>query len=515
MSILKIDTTLELINNFRGFTNTVVGEGTIVETLGYSTIGDGGGAQWKRTGNLLAASQSPAQLGDARLSDKGSNEWALVIDGGINIKSIGGADTLADNLIFINTAVAALTTGNIIFPDDGNSVYTVSAEPNSKLGVNFIFEGAALFNAFLYPAGFTDFGYFRQGSETTYKAMSVYNDTLQQEQILGSKVNGLKMYMELDGGHTGGRHVIYGLGAFNGASDVSAADRNYVGVQGQFRVNTDDGGTNPASSGTSKGAFFGASTRVDAISGATSLLNVSGCEFNTAMLTGSSCWLKTGLQVVDKSEVRGTIDAGLLVAAGGLSVGWDTGLLFADTNGGDPMNPNGTLIGSFGNWPVAKGIDFSTVTFSGDIFNATNFAITNLGSMELGSLTTAQTTTIDFHSSGNNIAYDARISAFGGSATLGAGALALQAGEVTTSNGLRPTSNGLKSLGLSTFRWLNAYSRRFWFGSNECQLTSGTGSPEGNINAAVGSIYTNINGAAGTTLYIKESGTGNTGWVAK
>ena len=50
MSILKIDTTLELINNFRGFTNTAVGEGTIVETLGYSTIGDGGGAQWKRTG---------------------------------------------------------------------------------------------------------------------------------------------------------------------------------------------------------------------------------------------------------------------------------------------------------------------------------------------------------------------------------------------------------------------------------------------------------------------------------
>jgi len=78
MSILKIDTTLELINNFRGFTNTAVGEGTIVETLGYSTIGDGGGAQWKRTGTTGTASQSPAQLGNALLNDASGNQWSLV-----------------------------------------------------------------------------------------------------------------------------------------------------------------------------------------------------------------------------------------------------------------------------------------------------------------------------------------------------------------------------------------------------------------------------------------------------
>jgi hypothetical protein len=42
-----------------------------------------------------------------------------------------------------------------------------------------------------------------------------------------------------------------------------------------------------------------------------------------------------------------------------------------------------------------------------------------------------------------------------------------------------------------------------------------TGSPEGVVTAAVGSLYLRSNGGAGTTLYIKESGTGNTGWVAK
>jgi hypothetical protein len=44
---------------------------------------------------------------------------------------------------------------------------------------------------------------------------------------------------------------------------------------------------------------------------------------------------------------------------------------------------------------------------------------------------------------------------------------------------------------------------------------SGAGSPEGVVTASVGSIYTRTNGGAGTTLYVKESGAGNTGWSAK
>lgn len=46
-------------------------------------------------------------------------------------------------------------------------------------------------------------------------------------------------------------------------------------------------------------------------------------------------------------------------------------------------------------------------------------------------------------------------------------------------------------------------------------FTSGTGSPETVITAPIGSLYTRTNGGAGTTLYVKESGTGNTGWIAK
>jgi len=43
----------------------------------------------------------------------------------------------------------------------------------------------------------------------------------------------------------------------------------------------------------------------------------------------------------------------------------------------------------------------------------------------------------------------------------------------------------------------------------------GSGSPEGSVTGAPGSMYLNTSGGAGTTLYVKESGTGNTGWVAK
>jgi hypothetical protein len=46
-------------------------------------------------------------------------------------------------------------------------------------------------------------------------------------------------------------------------------------------------------------------------------------------------------------------------------------------------------------------------------------------------------------------------------------------------------------------------------------ITRGAGSPEGAVTAPVGSLFTRTDGGASTTLYVKESGTGNTGWVAK
>lgn len=50
----------------------------------------------------------------------------------------------------------------------------------------------------------------------------------------------------------------------------------------------------------------------------------------------------------------------------------------------------------------------------------------------------------------------------------------------------------------------------------ETNLTiSGSGTPEGSVPAPVGCTFMRKDGGAGTTLYIKESGSGSTGWIAK
>jgi hypothetical protein len=52
-------------------------------------------------------------------------------------------------------------------------------------------------------------------------------------------------------------------------------------------------------------------------------------------------------------------------------------------------------------------------------------------------------------------------------------------------------------------------------GADRNFIRSGSGSPEAVVTANVGSAWLRTDGGASTTLYVKESGTGNTGWVAK
>ncbi len=47
------------------------------------------------------------------------------------------------------------------------------------------------------------------------------------------------------------------------------------------------------------------------------------------------------------------------------------------------------------------------------------------------------------------------------------------------------------------------------------QVLSGTGSPNSVVAAPQGSIFLRTDGGIGTTLYVKETGSGNTGWTAK
>lgn len=74
---------------------------------------------------------------------------------------------------------------------------------------------------------------------------------------------------------------------------------------------------------------------------------------------------------------------------------------------------------------------------------------------------------------------------------------------------LGTTALGFDRTGAATFAGAVSVS------GTAATFTSGTGSPESVKTAPVGSLYTRTDGGASTTLYVKESGAGNTGWIAK
>lgn len=47
------------------------------------------------------------------------------------------------------------------------------------------------------------------------------------------------------------------------------------------------------------------------------------------------------------------------------------------------------------------------------------------------------------------------------------------------------------------------------------KIYQGIGSPEGSVTAVTGSLYMRKDGGSSSSLYVKESGNGNTGWIAK
>jgi hypothetical protein len=86
-----------------------------------------------------------------------------------------------------------------------------------------------------------------------------------------------------------------------------------------------------------------------------------------------------------------------------------------------------------------------------------------------------------------------------------------------------PTANDTLHLGDTALRYQRVYTRDtyndiMYLGNTFTGmpfLRKHTTTPEGNITGPVGSICVNTSGGAGTTLYVKESGTGSSGWVAK
>lgn len=82
------------------------------------------------------------------------------------------------------------------------------------------------------------------------------------------------------------------------------------------------------------------------------------------------------------------------------------------------------------------------------------------------------------------------------------------------SNGVAASWNTLLQVDLLGNAYFKAGKKVYLDPANNVFITSGTGTPEGNLTAGVGSIFLRRDGSAGTVAYVKESGSGNTGWTA-
>ena len=86
--------------------------------------------------------------------------------------------------------------------------------------------------------------------------------------------------------------------------------------------------------------------------------------------------------------------------------------------------------------------------------------------------------------------------------------------EVGTNGQVNPVTDNTQTLGTASLQWSTLFANSIQIGSGPT-ISTGSGSPEGNVTAPIGSLYTNTTGGASTTLYVKTSGSGNTGWTAK
>jgi hypothetical protein len=96
--------------------------------------------------------------------------------------------------------------------------------------------------------------------------------------------------------------------------------------------------------------------------------------------------------------------------------------------------------------------------------------------------------------------------------------LKLRSSAVTVGNSstpVEPASDNAQSLGTISVRWSGVYATNCYVGNSGTFWTSGSGNPNGHVSAPVGSLYTDTSGTSGHTLWVKDTGTGNTGWTGK
>jgi len=117
-------TTTDLINSTQGYPSDYV-----LETSGFATSGDGGGAKWKQNGVIAQTpSQHPIDYNDGLISDGNGNQWELVHDGVVNPYQLGYINDNTDtDTERAQCSVNALkeTGGTVLFPSGSHKLRAI------------------------------------------------------------------------------------------------------------------------------------------------------------------------------------------------------------------------------------------------------------------------------------------------------------------------------------------------------------------------------------------------------
>jgi len=470
----------------------------------------------ERAGKYLAFNTSGAPIADSGFP------------AGVNVKFYGAkGDGVTDDTAAIQ---AGIDTGNSLYFPDGN--YRVSGLTQStnfqrlfalgkvflvKNGNGPILTSSANFvelNGFLFNGtGYTGDNLVFNGSNARLINCSSIGAAGRALKITGSNsevIGTAGSYTTTDATATGYDielgvsgtatlyHRIIGVLSTQATGGILMTDVGGVTIQaGQWGKITINSGTSPA--GVNGGNIIGNRILGDVVIGLPNC-NLTGNTFANQTVTFAA---GTSQCTFDKSNIANSVTV--------INNGNSNNVIERQTSTGTTMN----LTYGGNTWTntikYKSDGDFET---SGELItpNNTAFSSYNAAGSQVSLLYVDGSNNIQV---GNNLTtgYTSFNSGSGGVYAAVAGTTIAQ----FHAGGLRPQTDDSLNCGASGQRWANLYGTNFRPGPGTGTViwTSGTGTPEGAVTAEVGSLYTRLNGGAGTTLYVKESGSGNTGWVAK